>query len=159
MSFFEKVDLDVRTGCWHSGVLLVVAPSLMRCPDLMGKSRKICVLLRCAYCYHLDPLGTCFVFLCQTLLSVGKAGQSIHLLASCHCRPRPNSVFSAWVRPSTWLMSGRGKIRQLYLYCCIWKRHVFGRSYSGLAFFADTCCLTISMFVDEMVGRETAGRN
>ena len=26
-------------------------------------------------------------------------------------------------------------------------------------FFADTCCLTISMFVDEMVGRETAGRN
>jgi hypothetical protein len=35
-------------------------------------------------------------------------------------------------------MSGRGKIRQLYLYCCIWKRNVFGRSYSGLAFFLQT---------------------
>ena len=70
VSFFEKVDLDVRTGCWHSGVLLVVAPSLMRCPDLMGKSRKICVFLRCAYCYHwihLVPVLFFFVRHCWAL--------------------------------------------------------------------------------------------
>ena len=112
MSLAFELDLDVRTGCWHSGVLLVVAPSLMRCHDLEshGTSVHFYAAHIASYC-QFATIWIWYLF-CLPLSDIVVErwkGWWVHLLASCPCRPRPNSVFSAWVRPSTWPMSGSGK--------------------------------------------------